>query len=179
MFILQALYFMLPAYLANMAPVFATKILAKRFNTPIDFNKKFKGLPILGTHKTWRGLIAAIIVAVLTVLLQKILYPVDFFQQISLLDYSQVLCGVYGFLFGFGVILADAIKSFFKRRSKLKPGQRWFFWDQLDFLGGLILIMIVFIPPLPVIITILIISPVLPIITNYLGYKLKIKKVAW
>jgi CDP-2,3-bis-(O-geranylgeranyl)-sn-glycerol synthase len=179
MIILQALYFMLPAYFANMAPVFATKILGKTFSYPIDFNIKYKGKPLLGKNKMWRGLVAAIIVAVLIVLLQKYLYNFEFFKRLSLFDYSHVLCGVYGFLFGFGVILGDAVKSFIKRRQDLKPGERWFPWDQLDFIGALILISLVYLPSWPITILIVIISPLLPLITNWLGYKLKLKKVAW
>jgi len=179
MIILQALYFMLPAYCANMAPVFATKIFGKRFSWPIDFGLKIKGKPLLGKNKTWRGLIAAIIIAILIVLLQKVLYNYEFFKNLSLIDYSLVLCGVYGFLFGFGVILGDALKSLIKRRFNLKPGAKWFLWDQLDFLGALVLIHFVYIPDWPITIIIIIVSPLLPIAANWLGFKLKIKKVAW
>jgi len=107
------------------------------------------------------------------------LYEIDFFKSLSLIDYSQILCGIYGFLFGFGVILGDAIKSLIKRRLSLAPGAKWFFWDQLDFLGALLLIFFVYIPSWPIIIIIILISPVLPLIANRLGYLLKIKKVAW
>jgi len=170
---------MLPAYLANMAPVFATKILGNKLNWPLDFGLKFKDKPLLGKNKTWRGLISAIIIAALTVLLQKYLYTFDFGQSLSIVDYSHVLCGVYGFLFGLGVILGDAIKSFVKRRLDLKPGAKWFPWDQLDFLGALVLIHLVFVPAWQISILIIVISPFLPLITNKIGYILKIKKVAW
>jgi len=179
MIILQALYFMLPAYFANMAPVFAAKIFGRRFSYPLDFGLKIKTKPLLGANKTWRGLVAAIVMAILIVFLQKLLYEIDFFKSLSLFDYSQIICGVYGFLFGFGVILGDAIKSLIKRRLSLAPGAKWFFWDQLDFLGALLLIFFVYIPSWPIIIIIILISPVLPLIANRLGYLLKIKKVAW
>ncbi len=179
MIILQALYFMLPAYFANMAPVFATKIFGNKFSLPLDFNTTIKDRPVLGKNKTWRGLIAGSIIGILTVYLQNYLYNFDFFKSISLLDYRQVNLLLFGFLFGFGVILGDAVKSFIKRRIALKPGEKWIPWDQLDFLGGLILILLVFIPPWPVILLILIISPFLPLLSNWLGYLLKIKKVSW
>ncbi len=179
MIILQALYFMLPAYFANMAPVFATKIFGNKLALPIDFNKTYKGKPILGKNKTWRGLIAAIIAGILVALLQKYLYNFTFFKQLSILDYARISCLVFGFLFGFGVILGDAVKSFIKRRQNLKPGAKWFPWDQLDFLGALVLIHLVYIPSWAITILIIVISPFLPLITNWLGYKLKIKKVAW
>ena len=179
MLIFQALYFMLPAYFANMAPVFATKIFGNKFSYPLDFNKTYKGKEILGKNKTWRGLIAGVVIGILIVYLQKYLNQIGFFKNLSLIDYTRINILLYGFLFGFGVILGDAVKSFFKRRANLKPGDKWFPWDELDFLGGLILISFVYMPAWLVIFLIVIISPLLPIITNWLGFKLKIKKVAW
>jgi len=179
MIILQALYFMLPVYFANMAPVFATKIFGDKFNTPIDFNKTYKSKPIFGAHKTWRGLLAGIIIGIVIMYLQYFLYNIDFFRSISILDYTNINLILFGFLFGFGDILGDAIKSFFKRRAKLKPGAKWFPWDQLDFLGGLILIMLVYIPAWPIVLIIIIVSPFLPLIANWIGFLLGLKKVAW
>jgi len=179
MIILQALYLMLPAYFANMAPVFATKIFGNKFSFPLDFNKTYKGKEILGKNKTWRGFLAGVLVGILIVYLQKYLYQVGFFKNLSLIDYTKINILLYGFLFGFGVILGDAVKSLFKRRTNLKPGDKWPPWDQLDFLGGLILIFFVYIPSWPIIFLIVIISPLLPIISNWLGYLLKIKKVPW
>ncbi|MFA5188272.1 MAG: CDP-archaeol synthase [Patescibacteria group bacterium] len=179
MIILQALYFMLPAYFANMAPVFAAKIFGKKLAWPLDFGKKYKGQEFLGKNKTWRGLIAGVLIGVLTVYLQSYLFQFEFFKSISILDYTQINLILYGFLFGFGVILGDAVKSFFKRRAKIKPGDKWFPWDQLDFLGGLILIAFVYMPVWPIIFLVVIISPLLPIIANWLGYLLKIKNVSW
>jgi len=179
MIILQALYFMLPAYFANMAPVFASKIFDKKFSHPLDFGQTYKGKEILGKNKTWRGLIAGIIVAIAVIYLQTYLYNFNYFKGLSLFDYQAIDYISYGFLFGLGVILGDAVKSFFKRRANLKPGEKWFFWDQLDFLGALILILFVYLPPWYIFLLIIIISPFLPLAANWLGYKLKIKKVSW
>jgi len=179
MIILQALYLMLPAYFANMAPVFATRIFNGHLALPIDLGKIYKGKEILGKNKTWRGLVAGILASILIIYLQQYLYSVEFFKSISLFDYTKINLILYGFLFGFGVILGDAVKSFIKRRVNLKPGDKWIPFDQLDFLGGLILILIVYLPPWPIILLILIISPFLPLLANWLGYLLKIKKVSW
>ncbi|MCX6745121.1 MAG: CDP-archaeol synthase, partial [Candidatus Parcubacteria bacterium] len=102
-----------------------------------------------------------------------------FFKKLSIINYEVIDAIVYGFLFGFGVILADAIKSYFKRRKNIKPGDKWFPWDQLDFAGGLILILFVFLPPWYIFLLCLVISPFLPLAANWIGYKLKLKKVAW
>lgn len=179
MIILQALYFMLPAYFANMAPVFATKIYGNIFSFPLDCNLKIKGKPLLGKNKTWRGLLAGVIMAIIVIYIQVYLYSFEIVQSLSILDYGHINILLFGFLFGFGDILGDAVKSLIKRQLNIKSGDRWFPWDQLDFLGGLLLIMFVFLPPWQIILIIIIISPLLPIIANWLAYKLKIKKVPW
>ena len=52
--IIYPIIFILPAYAANGAPViFGCGI-------PIDLNKKFRGKPIFGKHKTIKGLISGI-----------------------------------------------------------------------------------------------------------------------
>ncbi len=56
LYALGLLYFMLPAYVANMMPVFARKIPI--LGSPIDMGKRYRGFRLLGKKKTWRGLIA-------------------------------------------------------------------------------------------------------------------------
>ena len=87
--ILITFYFMLPVYMANLAPLLVRKI--NFLNTPIDFNKKLKGKRILGNHKTWRGLFFGIILAIITAYIQ---FRLNF--NISILDYSNYL--LIGFL---------------------------------------------------------------------------------
>lgn len=179
MIILQALYFMLPAYCANMAPVFAAKIFGNKFNWPLDCGFKYQGQELLGKHKTWRGLAAGVLVGLAIAYLQAMLYGNGFFRMISIVNYNAVDVFALGLAMGLGVILADAVKSFFKRRLAIRPGDKWFFWDQLDYLGGLILALLVYLPPISIFIIVLIISPLLPLASNWLGYKLKLKSVAW
>lgn len=172
--ILSSLYFFLPAYFANMAPVIFKKINPLYY--PIDFNKKIKNKPLLGKNKTWGGLILGVLAGVLIFFLQKIAYQFSFFQKYSLInypDYSLLL----GFLLGFGALAGDLVKSFFKRRMELSPGKSWFPFDQIDYvLGALIFSAPLYFPPLAPFLVILIASPFLHILTNLLGYYLKIKK---
>jgi CDP-2,3-bis-(O-geranylgeranyl)-sn-glycerol synthase len=174
--ILSLIYLMLPAYIANMMPVFVKKI--NFLNTPVDFNKKYKGKPVLGSHKTWRGLffgvLGAVIIAYIQFLLQK--YPA--FSNISLLDYSDWFA--VGFLLGFGALSGDIIKSFFKRRVNIKPGKPWIPWDQLDYaVGAMLFIYPVYPLPFMQMIIILSISFFGHILFNHLGYYLKIRKQKW
>lgn len=179
MIILQALYYMLPAYCANMAPVFAAKIFGGKYSQPLDLGYIYQGKELLGKNKTWRGLVAAIIVSLVVIFLQAFLYQYGFFKNLSVLNYDSADLFSLGFVFGFGVILADAIKSFLKRRKNIKPGDKWFPWDQLDYSGALFLSLFIFLPPWYIFLIILVVSPFLPMAANWIGYKLKLKKVAW
>ena len=99
--IIQSIYFIVPAYFANMAPVIANKLkIMKRVNKPIDMNLNFDdGKPIFGKHKTYRGFIVAIITGIILAFIQSGLYKVHFFRSISIIDYSNPL--FIGFLLGF------------------------------------------------------------------------------
>ncbi|PIZ51701.1 hypothetical protein COY27_02770 [Candidatus Woesearchaeota archaeon CG_4_10_14_0_2_um_filter_33_13] len=164
--ILQSLYFFLPAYIANMAPVL------------------FKWLPILnrpvwekglGTNKTWRGLVAATLVGGLVFSLQKLFHNTGF-VQLSLINYSDFSV-LLGFLLGFGAIAGDAVKSYYKRKIGIAPGKPWMPFDQLDFvIGGLAVSFFFYVPPVSIIIVLLLFSPFLHIIVNHFGYWLKINK---
>ena len=172
--ILEALYYFLPAYFANIVPPLFKwlPILDK----PIDFNIKFKGRPLFGSNKTIRGLIVTCIFGVLIFYLQKLLYLQPFFQSISIIDYpNQPL--ILGLLLGFGAIFGDLAKSFFKRRAGIISGKPWIPFDQLDFVvGAFIFSSLIFVPQTAIILTIIILSPLLQIIFHYVGYLLRINK---
>jgi CDP-2,3-bis-(O-geranylgeranyl)-sn-glycerol synthase len=168
---------MLPAYFANMAPVFAEKFgVLKFWARPVDGGRTFRGQPIFGAHKTWRGFVAGVIVAIGTIWLQYFLESLPLFQKISLLNYSTINLWLVGFLFGFGALFGDLIKSFFKRRLNLKPGALWIPFDQIDFVfGALVFVSFIYRPSWQVTLVVLLITPILHILTNQIGYLLKIK----
>ncbi len=168
---LQIIYFMLPGYFANMAPVIAARIFKNRFALPIDFNKKIKGKLILGSHKTWRGLISGIFAAIIIAYLQKIL-NLGYF---NLIDYTQINIFLFGFLMGFGALFGDTVKSFFKRRINIKPGKPWVPFDQIDHAVG----SLVFVYPLvnlriDIISLALVLTFLLHLIIKFIGYYLKL-----
>lgn len=164
--ILQSLYFFLPAYFANMSPVLFRWI--PWLNKPIHER-------LLGAHKTWRGIVLATIIGTLIFATQKYAYTKGF-TSLALIDYSgfSILLGT---LLGFGAILGDAFKSYYKRKQHIEPGHPWMPWDQLDFvIGGLLLSMLMYVPSAEVALILLITSPLLHIVVNYIGYKLGINK---
>ena len=174
--LLESFWFSLPAYVANMAPVFAKGV--PFLNIPVDLGKTYQGKPLFGSHKTYRGFFFGIVSAIIICCSQAVLYEwIPFFRDISLIDYSSTCFILLGFLFGFGALAGDVIKSFFKRRVGVVSGKSWFPFDQMDYLiGMLVLVSFVYIPPVTHIIVILILGATMSLITSYIGYFLGMKE---
>ncbi|MBT3298190.1 CDP-archaeol synthase [archaeon] len=177
--LLKALYFFLPAYFANMAPVIFKKVPV--LSKPIS--KK-----LFGKNKTWRGLVSAVLVGFLVYLVQVLLYRFSlvgngffwiFLQEISLINYLEYSL-LLGFFLSLGAILGDIFESYIKRKLGFKPGQSWFPFDQLDFVvGALLLSMLIYFPDVLTIILLLSISPLLHLTINYVAYFLGIREVKY
>jgi CDP-2,3-bis-(O-geranylgeranyl)-sn-glycerol synthase len=137
--ILFALWFFLPAGIANMMPIPISKIPAlRKYDAPIDMGKTFRGKRVFGAHKTWRGLIVGIIAATLMLWLQQFLVAqFDWFDSFAKqVDYQSLPTLIMGPLFAIGALGGDAIESFFKRQLNIAPGQGWFPFDQTDYIIG-------------------------------------------
>lgn len=175
--IIESIYFMIPAFIANMMPVVMRnkfKFLAK----PIDRGIECCGKPILGNNKTWRGLIFGVIGSVIASYTMFLLQNYNYFNQISIINYSNWF--LIGILMGSGALIGDMIKSFFKRRIGIKSGQPWYLVDQIDFpLGAILFVSIVYFPGLKFSFLAIVITITLTIVTNHLAYWLGIRKVKW
>jgi len=144
--VLQVLWLFVPAYLANMSPVLA-KEWFPRYGAPMDGGRSFRGRRLLGDHKTWRGLVAGVVVGTVVYELQRLLHAAGILPGLVLLDYDGEPL-VPGFLMGLGTGVGDAVKSFFKRRVDIAPGASWPVFDQLDFFAGAYLFLsVVYVPP--------------------------------
>lgn len=142
MIVWHVFYLMWPVYMANMAPLLMRKV--NFLNYPVDLGKKIGGKRIFGSHKTYRGFFFGIIFAIITAYIQFRLLKIDFFMQSSLLDYSQ-WC-LIGFLLGFGALLGDSIRSFFKRRAGVAPGKPFIPFDEIDYtIGSLLLLSFIYV----------------------------------
>ncbi len=143
----QVLYLFLPAYVANMSPVFARELLPS-WSAPIDGGRTFRGLALLGSHKTWRGLVAGVLAAILVFQAQVQIHRAGLLQSLALIDYATA--GPWpGVLLGLGALVGDAVKSFCKRQIGIAPGDSWVGPDQLDFMiGTYAFLCLVYVPPL-------------------------------
>jgi CDP-diglyceride synthetase len=131
-----AIWFFLPAGIANVMPIFVAHIpRLKRYDAPIDFGKTYRGERIFGSHKTWRGLIAGMIFSTLVLWLQQVAVLHSGWLQTwtNQVNYAQLPTFILGPLFAIGALGGDAIESFFKRQRGIAPGHGWFPFDQTDY----------------------------------------------
>ena len=158
--IVEALKFIFPAYCANAAPVLAGG------GQPMDFGKNFfDGKPVFGKNKTFRGFFFGFAIGILVGVMESLVfsYPLP----VSVLTPLGALCG-------------DLAGAFLKRRLDIAPGNLFPIVDQIDFVVGAI----VFSLPLAIMywelgVAVLIITPPIHLATNFVAYKLKLKKNPW
>jgi CDP-2,3-bis-(O-geranylgeranyl)-sn-glycerol synthase len=175
--VLRVLWFFVPAYLANMSPVLV-QAWFQGLATPMDGGRLFRGKRILGDHKTWRGLLAGVVVGTATYELQLLVHATGFFADLTLFDYAADPV-LPGFLMGLGTGVGDALKSFFKRRVDIAPGASWPVFDQLDFFAGAYLfVALVHVPPLVPTLACLPIVLAGSVATTAVGWALGLKE-AW
>jgi len=136
--ILQAFWFILPAYVANAS----AKLIGG--GTPVDFGKNWKdGKRILGDGKTWRGLLFGAFIGMiagfgLAVAAKYIALSEFAFLKLSDFEGFPLMIPIV-FSICFGALVGDAVESFFKRRIGKNRGEDWFFFDQIDFIAGALL----------------------------------------
>jgi CDP-2,3-bis-(O-geranylgeranyl)-sn-glycerol synthase len=184
--IIEALWFILPAYMANsIANDVAHIRYLEKFSYPMDFGLKWRGVRIFGPNKTWRGLIFGVFAAAVTGFLQR-----NYHSQASLFLSNQFNLGstlslpemsiTLAFMLGFGAITGDAVKSFFKRRMGIESGQPAPLLDQLDYIFGAFFFAWLIVPiDLNHFAVIVIVTVPIHLLANFMAWLLKLKKVPW
>ena len=161
--IFAALKFIFPAYCANATPVLAGG------GPKMDFGRSFyDGKRIFGNNKTFRGFFFGWAVGIGVGLVEGLVFG---FQHYPVL---------FSVLIPLGALLGDLTGAFIKRRIGIAPGGLLPIVDQVDFVVGAI----VFSIPLAIIswelaVTVLLITPPIHLFTNYLAYKMKLKRNPW
>ena len=180
-FVISCLYFFLPAYFTNMSAPIASRLKILKFlDKPVDFNKKFFGKPILGSHKTWRGVVFGTTVGIVIAIFQSWLYQFSFFQKISILNYQKISIFYFGLLISLGAIFGDLFFAFIKRRLDLEPGAKFLPFDQINYvISNAFILTPIFEINGNVWIVLFILTFLFHIIVNYLGYLLGISKSKW
>jgi CDP-2,3-bis-(O-geranylgeranyl)-sn-glycerol synthase len=160
----QLIYLMLPVYFANMAPPFVK--YWSGWNPPIS--RRW-----LGDHKTVLGFLLGVAVATATTFVQSLIA-----WREGLTHYDRWLA--LGLACGFGALGGDALKSLVKRRCGIPPGKPWVPADQLDFVVGGLVALLLFVRLRPVdIALILVLSFLGDIGVNHLSFRLGIRNTKW
>lgn len=162
--LVETVYALLPAYIANMAAPFAKYWPA--WNAPIS--RRW-----LGDHKTVVGFLLGVVAAILTSYVQsRGSSPLPGFEASIWLS--------LGCAQGVGAMTGDAVKSFFKRRVGVPPGGRWIPADEIDFIIGA---MILGSPWLDLagldVVWILSFTFVAHIVVNHVAFRLGIRDTKW
>ena len=151
---------------------------------PIDGGRCWRGRPIFGQSKTFRGPVCvAAGVAGVFALQQGPLAGSDAVSGIALLDYPRLPAWL-GAAAGFAAELSELPNSFVKRRLSIAPGATargplallFYLWDQLDLLLGWWLVLACAVAPTPVRVGasvgfVLAVHPLLALVGHRLGMR--------
>ncbi|MFB0523735.1 MAG: CDP-2,3-bis-(O-geranylgeranyl)-sn-glycerol synthase [Candidatus Bathyarchaeia archaeon] len=173
--VVHALIFIFPAYCANGMPVIFGG------GRSIDGGGRFlDGKPIFGSHKTFRGFFAGLVIGTLVGFVEYVLLGAsDRFAFLSVIAFSPNV--FLGFALSLGALVGDLMDSFIKRRLNIPPGSPLPVVDQLDFVMGALLFSFAIgeLPSLLVTLIVVIITPPIHLLTNFLAYLLGVKKEWW
>lgn len=160
--IVNAIIFILPAYCANATPVIAGG------GFPIDFGRKFvDGKPIFGKNKTFRGFFVGLFIGTSVGLLESAIFNYSIF---------------FGLLLSLGALFGDLAGAFVKRRLGISPGNLLPIVDQVDFVAGALVFSLLLSSPAlswGLALTILLITPPIHLVTNFVAYRLGLKRNPW
>ena len=172
-----ALWAMVPAYIPNNAAVLFGG------GAPIDGGRTWGGRRVLGDGKTWRGTLIGTAAGTLLALgLTQMAPSVSATLGIELPTFPLRA----GLGLAFGAMLGDIGASFLKRRTGRERGAAFPGLDQLDFVVGALLCALVAAPSwftetftLPVLVAVVVATPVLHVVTNGIAYLLGLKNEPW
>lgn len=183
LYILSCIYFFTPAFIANAIPPLANTFnILTSLNKPIDGGLEIRGVPIFGSHKTWRGLVCEIISC--TLLFQLFIY-IDTYFHLNLystigLDVNLINTWLLGLLLSIGIVFGDIFFAFVKRRLRLRPGTAFIPFDQTNYVIGAFIFIQPFVSlPLQFWIVLFLLTLLIHIVFNRIGYNLGLHKAKW
>lgn len=167
--LLQAFWFIAPAYAANGFPPLM------RGKTPIDRRRLWRGHRLLGDGKTFEGFLGGVIFGVFVGSLQifgQSYLPAEW--SLAAMTFPIVL------MLSIGTMAGDLAGSFTKRRIGMKRGDRAMFMDQLGFLiAAMIFAAPFYILAAKHIAILIVLTPIIHWLANVFGYWIKVKRNPW
>lgn len=176
--VVTAVWVMLPAYVPNNAAVLAGG------GRPIDGGRSLgDGKRVLGDGKTWRGTAVGTAVGVALAVGLNRLRPVAADATGVAVPEFPLVSAV---ALAFGAMLGDILASFLKRRTGRQRGASFPGVDQLDFV--VVSLALAFLAAtdwflstftLPVLVAVVVLTPLLHVSTNAVAYALGLKDEPW
>lgn len=157
---LYPLLYILPAYVANGAPVIFGG------GAPIDFGIRLRGKRLFGNNKTIRGTYAAILAGIA---IGAVEYP--------FMHYMLAIAA----MLALGAAIGDLFGSFIKRRLNKEPGSSILLLDQYGFFVFALLFAL-WLGHLPAwygLVFITLLTGALHVLTNIGAHRLRLKNVPW
>jgi CDP-2,3-bis-(O-geranylgeranyl)-sn-glycerol synthase len=175
--VVTAIWAMLPAYVPNNAAVVVGG------GRPIDAGRTMGDRRILGDGKTWRGTLGGWAVGVLIALgLRRVRAPASDLLGVALPEFPLAVA----LALPLGAMLGDVGASFLKRRTGRDRGAPFPGVDQLDFVAGALLLAALAAPgwvvetfTFPVVVAVVVLTPLLHVATNATAYWLGLKTEPW
>ncbi|OIO44367.1 MAG: hypothetical protein AUJ41_03165 [Candidatus Pacebacteria bacterium CG1_02_43_31] len=174
------LYFYSPVALANIGANLGKFVpFFKNIKKPIDFGKKINGIRIVGDHKNFGGFIFGVLFGTFWSVI-KTVYSDPFMIKYLLLDESNLKLIFLYFIMSIAALCGDLIKSVLKRMLNRPAHSAWIPFDEIDHsLASMLLAKLFFPIPWIIIISTIFLGAILHLVSNVLGYLLKIKSVPY
>lgn len=172
--LVEAIWLVIPVYAANgLAPLFKGK-------HQMDGGRTFRKMPVFGAGKTWEGFIGGIVVGGVLGLVEQLAYPFLPFS-ISPVALAIVPMTLYlGLVLGFGAMFGDLCGAFIKRRCGIERGKPAPLLDQEDFIIGSVFFASFATAIKPDwFVLLFVITPVIHLFANGIGYLARVKKEPW
>jgi len=170
MVVAQALYLIAPAVLAGVVhgAVIKRDLLAQ-LAKPLDGGRQWRGRPVLGPNKTWRGLLVMSGVSTIGALAQSALGEYDLSSALAI-----------GLALGLGYSVAELPNSFVKRRLGIGAGETrgrmQYLADQADSVIGATVAVSFFVHARALLVSVVAAGLVLHIVIDELLYVFEVKQ---
>ncbi|WP_435349083.1 CDP-2,3-bis-(O-geranylgeranyl)-sn-glycerol synthase [Haloarchaeobius sp. HRN-SO-5] len=171
--VVTALWAILPAYLPNSVAVVVGG------GRPIDGGRTWRGDRLLGDGKTWRGFVVGSLAGVAVAFAMNAVRP-------ALAPALPAFPAAVAIALPVGAMLGDAAGSFLKRRTGRERGAPFPVVDRFGFLVGALGLALVVAPDWtlgtftgPVLVVVLVVTPLLHRGTNSAAYRLGLKDEPW
>jgi hypothetical protein len=133
--VLRVAWLAVPVLAAGIMHVAVLRFGALRpLDVPLDAARTWRGRPLLGRNKTWRGVVVMPLTSALVMRMQAALARRSpAVARITAVDFAHVNPLAGGAILGLGYVVGELPNSFVKRQLGIGPGGRSARWARLQY----------------------------------------------